>query len=264
MISPFVPCPIAIPSYKRASVLKEKTLAFLQREHVSASVIYIFVANQEEFDEYTRVLEPTSYNRIIIGKPGLAAQRNFISRHFAEGEIILQMDDDVKGIKRLYGTFNQLLYNMYDELKNDCGLVGILPNDDGRRMFSEKTYHLTFIIGCFLMVRNHRDFYLHHDEKDDFVRSIWYFQKYGRVCRLQHAGVITTYNIGSGGLIGPHREQKMKEGIEFMLKEYPGYCRLVKKRKGLDIILNWRASPSVESRVLSPEEVAPASEPSPS
>lgn len=239
----FVPCVIAIPSYKRATVLKNKTMAFLIKEEVPCDCIYIFVANQEEYDEYKAVLDPTTYNKIIIGQPGLAAQRNFITKYFPCGEIICQMDDDVKGVKLLNSTFNQLLWRMHSELTADCGLVGVLPNDDGRRMNLEKTYHLTHIIGSFFMCRNHHSFSLVHDEKEDFVRSIWYFKFYGHVCRLRNAGVITTYNKGEGGLIGPDRYLKMQEGIEFVLKEYPGYCRVVNKTKGRDIILNWTSLP---------------------
>ena len=69
---------IAIPSYKRAHILKEKTLDLLKRQKIPKQKIYIFVANKKEHDEYKKVLPPY-YHKIIIGKVGMKNIRNFIS-----------------------------------------------------------------------------------------------------------------------------------------------------------------------------------------
>ncbi len=39
---------IAIPSYKRADTLKNKTLNLLKKKKIKSSIIHIFVANEEE------------------------------------------------------------------------------------------------------------------------------------------------------------------------------------------------------------------------
>jgi cellulose synthase/poly-beta-1,6-N-acetylglucosamine synthase-like glycosyltransferase len=60
---------IAIPSYKRVETLKEKTLATLAKYKISASKIYIFVANKEEEAAYKAGLEPDTYAKIVVGVP---------------------------------------------------------------------------------------------------------------------------------------------------------------------------------------------------
>jgi cellulose synthase/poly-beta-1,6-N-acetylglucosamine synthase-like glycosyltransferase len=71
---------IAIPSYKRAEILKEKTLTTLHKYKIPKEKIYVFVANKEEHDIYKESLDPSTYGHLVIGVPGLAAVRNFISR----------------------------------------------------------------------------------------------------------------------------------------------------------------------------------------
>jgi len=39
---------IAIPSYKRAETLRDKSLAMLEAKRVPASIIHVFVATEEE------------------------------------------------------------------------------------------------------------------------------------------------------------------------------------------------------------------------
>jgi hypothetical protein len=239
----YMPFQIVIPSYKRARTLRDKTLAFLKEQGVYSYKITIFVADEEEKRVYEEVLDPETYGAIVVGVPGLANQRNFISQYYPENEWLCQMDDDVKGIKCLGDTFDTLVWKLYVRMTvDDIGLAGVLPNDDGRRMKNDATTHLTHIIGSFFVCRNRKDFVLYHDEKEDMVRSIWYFKKDGKVLRVQNAGVMTTYNKGSGGLICPERPLKMEEGMKYILETYPEYCRAVQKKKGRDIVLNWRAT----------------------
>ena len=57
--------------------------------------IYVFVANQEEYDLYNTTLDPTTYNKLVIGKPGIKEIRNFMANYFDEGQKIVYMDDDI-------------------------------------------------------------------------------------------------------------------------------------------------------------------------
>lgn len=237
---------IAIPSYKRSDTIASKTLKFLHLSGYPASRIHIFVADDEEYKLYS-ALDEELYDEIIIGVKGLKDQRNFISSFYAEDEIIIQMDDDVKGI-RCDLTFLQLVDIGLASLEyRTAGLWGVMPNDDARRFKNATTRHLTHILGSFFMIRNHKDVKITHTEKEDMERSIIYFRRYGQVLRYQNAGVVTTYGKGKGGLQTPGRDERIKSEILRFQTEYPDYIKIADKKGVQDIILNWRATKTLQS-----------------
>jgi hypothetical protein len=236
---------VIIPSYKRSSLISELTLAFLYAENYPVSRIFIFVASEAEREEYAKNVKRHLYSQIIVGVLGLHQQRNFITDYFPEGEILIQLDDDLQGIKFLNKDLRFL-----DLVLKGCayleegGLFGIMPKDDGRCLVEKTTTHLTHIIGSFFMIKNHKDLVIHTTEKEDFERSVLYFNRYGGVARYKGAGVVTKYAITAGGLQEEGRAARMLGGVQYMLETYPGFCKRVLKRKGEDIILNWRAKAS--------------------
>lgn len=116
-----------------------------------------------------------------------------------------------------------------------------MPNDDGRKMKEETTIHLAHILGSFFICKNHREVEVKTDDKEDFERTILYFQLYGAVARYKGAGVLTDYQKTPGGLQQEGRAERQRESIRYMLETYPGYVTAVNKSKGEDITLNWRA-----------------------
>ena len=65
---------ICIPTYKRAKGCNDKTLATLHKHRIEDStVIYAYVANQEEYDTYKETLDSSLYNELIVGKEELVA-----------------------------------------------------------------------------------------------------------------------------------------------------------------------------------------------
>lgn len=86
---------IAIPSYKRVEILKTNTLKMFKEQKVPSHKIYIFVANQEEYDHYKKEIDTALYNDIIIGEKGLLSQLRFIKNYYCENKHILRIDDDV-------------------------------------------------------------------------------------------------------------------------------------------------------------------------
>ena len=234
---------IAIPSYKRANTISKKTLKFLQTSNYPVDKIHIFVANEEEFQDYKRLVSEDLYGEIIVGVKGLMEQRNFITSFYKEDEIIIQMDDDVISIKSNLDFLTLVEIGVNSLYGRTSGIWGVLPNDDGRRFKDATTKHLAHILGSFFIVRNHRTIKITHTEKEDMERSILYFRRYGEVLRYQNAGVATTYRKGTGGLQITDRVDTMKAGIQNLITQYPDYCRLVQKKGITDIILNWRVEP---------------------
>jgi hypothetical protein len=239
--------PLAIPTYRRSQSIVVQTLAFLKSEQYPSHLITLFVANEEEKEAYLRDVPENLYHTIVVGVKGLAAQRNFISGWYEEGQILVQMDDDVSNVKTLGLSFLELVRRGVDVLELcGVGLWGVLPNDDGRRLKDSTTLHLTHILGSFFICRNHREFSLSISQKEDYLRSIWYFKKYGKVARYRGAGIKTSYNSGSGGLIQPGRQVEMQKEVEWMSKTYPTFCTAIVKKGMPDLRLNWRAMATEE------------------
>ena len=67
---------IAIPSYKRPETIKTKTLSLLNAHNIPKDKITIFVANEDEYNEYQESLN--NEYKIVVGVPTIGEQRNFI------------------------------------------------------------------------------------------------------------------------------------------------------------------------------------------
>ena len=87
---------IAIPSYKRADTLNKKTLNLLKKTDIQhKEKVYIFVADEDEYEIYKAKINPADYHSLIIGRHTLKAQRNFILEYFPLGTKIMNLDDDL-------------------------------------------------------------------------------------------------------------------------------------------------------------------------
>ena len=84
---------IAIPSYKRSNIIKDKTLKLLNDYGIDKNRITIFVANKDAEKLYKKAL----YNKykIVVGVPTLNAQRSFITKYYPKGTRLMQFDDDL-------------------------------------------------------------------------------------------------------------------------------------------------------------------------
>jgi hypothetical protein len=85
---------IAIPSYKRADILINKTLPMLKSYNIEDDEIDIFVGNVEEYEIYKEALDNDI--NIIVGEVGMSNIRMFMSCYYNEGEEIVYIDDDIE------------------------------------------------------------------------------------------------------------------------------------------------------------------------
>ena len=233
---------LAIPTYQRYNSISQKTLRYLNEHAYPAYLIYLFVASEEERVRYEETVPAHLYGHIVVGVPGLREQRNFITDYFDEGEIIIEMDDDVESIYCMTGGFMGLVDHGVKMIKTgNGGLFGCMPNDDKRVMTLTTTTHLAFIIGVFSVRKNHKAIRISLVQKQDYERSILYFLQYGTTYRYKGAGVKTRYLKNAGGLQDGHRLETMEECVAHLCNIYP---KLIKRREknGLpDLLLNWRA-----------------------
>jgi len=237
---------VAIPTYKRHSLVAKRTLKFLKESEYPKEKITLFVASEEEAELY-RQIDSELYGSIVVGELGLKEQRNFISRYYPTGNVIIQMDDDVKKID-VPRPFKDYIRQALDRMAAEgAGLYGVLPKDDRRCYKDSYTTHLTHILGSFFMCINDPDIVITHTEKEDYERSILYFIKYGKVIRDRAGGVSTTYLKNAGGLQESDRTEAMRKGTENLSQKYPDYCKAIIKRGMADISLNWRATTRISS-----------------
>ena len=235
-----------IPTYNRYASISSKTLAYLKSAGFPSDKITLFVSDIEQEKLYSGTVPRELYGTIEVGVKGLMEQRNFITQFYPEDTILISMDDDIKSIDLPTLSFQGLVQMALERLRTaggtKGGLFGVLPNDDARRYSDKTTTHLTFILGAFYIFRNHKDIISHTSVKEDYERSILYFQKYGEVYRYRGGGVQTTYQKGKGGQSSTDRVKREEEEVLYLLKTYPGYLKRKDKKGNPDVLLDWRAT----------------------
>lgn len=252
---------IAIPSYKRSIMIKEKTLSMLQKHNIGAQKIYIFVSDDKQAYEYKHIIPKNMYHKIIVGELGLKNQRNFISKYFPNHTNIVQMDDDITDIKQLdfgksklskktkkphkyYQTksiehLNQFIKHSFIQcrLKN-LFLWGVFPVNNPYFMNTNTTTDLRFIVGPFFGIINRKykdrkDLLSTINEKEDVERSIKYYLKDGGVMRFNYISIETKYYRNPGGMQSEmkNRKEEALKSAKYLHNTYPQYTTLYFKKK---------------------------------
>jgi hypothetical protein len=239
---------VAIPSYKRAETVRDKTLSVLKKYRIPASKIYVFVADDSEKEIYEKTLEKGTYNQLIVGVPGLAEQRNFISDYFPVGKKIVEADDDIKGFleydkdaKRSERPLRSLI-NIIRRGFSECDKVGatlwgIYPVANGFFMKDTVSTDLKNIIGSFWGwinpgTKGEKGIKLTMSEKEDYLRAILCWERDGVLVRLNFVSPKTSYYTEPGGMqTDPKRREKHEKAIEYLLEKYPEYVARLPGRK---------------------------------
>lgn len=232
---------IAIPSYKRAEKLKAKTLSLLERYSIDPGVVYIFVADKQEYEVYRKAL-PDKWQNIVVARPGVVYARNFIQDYFAEGDRVVCMDDDIEGIeekvndkktKPLDDLNKFILYawELCDKYK--CGLWGVYPVFNPYFMKRTITLDLKFCWGGFFGLIIARGMHCSPDSqtKEDYELTIKYFLRDGRVLRFNYIAAKTKVYSGTGGCNAFDRKLLSKQAAEYLIKTYPMFVEYNKSRK---------------------------------
>ena len=114
-----------IPSFGRISELKEKSLKFLKKYDIDLKDIYIFV--REDDNQLCLYESMDDINIVICDVKGIGRTHNFITEYFEEGEIIIELDDD---LTKMVDKNKEEITDLKGE-KGGC-------NADGRNNESEK------------------------------------------------------------------------------------------------------------------------------
>lgn len=242
---------IAIPSHKRAKILKERTLTLLDKLGIPHSRIHVFVS-QSNLNDYKNNL-PSSI-KIIKSVEGVENNRMFISKYFDIGQNIVSIDDDVQCIYQLQGTktielssINQLIVNTFKELKEKgLAMAGIYPTKNPFYMKDTHSTDLRFCIGQLRFFINDRFCERRKFRMlEDYETTIKYYLKYNGVLRLNNISVKANYlTLGGGMAENTDRSlQAKKVEVDRFINKYQNYCWLKVTDKRYDIQLNNKHKP---------------------
>lgn len=232
---------IAIPSYKRVEMLKEKTLALLERYNISSEIVTIFVADKEEYKIYREAL-PDKWRNIVVGVKGMVGIRNFMINYYNEGDRVVFMDDDLESIEvkvndkktKPIDDLNKFIIYAWQLCdKYNCGLWGINAVLNPFYMKNTITLDLKFIVGCFFGMRISRGI-LCSDAcpvKIDYELTIKFYIRDGRVLRFNYIAPKTNYYHNQGGLSEFDRKTLSKQAADYLVATYPMYCEYNNSRK---------------------------------
>jgi glycosyltransferase involved in cell wall biosynthesis len=195
----------------------------------------------DQLDEYVAALDPRTYLAIIVGKKGLANQRQFIQDHFSKDQFIVFMDDDIRAIKRKHenrlvpvtdiGDFFTLAFNTM--IREEANIWGVVAAANPLFMKGNVTTDLKYIIGALYGIRNTKDPALtleHGDNQEDKERTILYWKRDGKVVRMNSYTIQTAY-YAKGGMDSPTRKEETKTFTDLLVSKYPQYVRQVYKVK---------------------------------
>jgi hypothetical protein len=234
---------IAIPSYKRAETLRDKTLKTLETYKINPKKIDIFVANKEEEAIYKSTLLKGTYNKISVGVPKLGPQRNFMSDYYPVGKPIVHMDDDItaflqydtksKRNEKPLDSLESVIQRGFSECKtHGLRLWGIYPTPNGYFMDDKVDTDLRYIIGCFYGMINpgtkgSKGIQLELEgDKEDYERSIRFYIADGGVIRMRFVAPKTAYYTEKGGLQEFRTKKTILDGAQWIVKHFPEYATL--------------------------------------
>ena len=234
---------VAIPSYKRHVEITSKSLPTLKKGKVPAKNIYVFVANKTEEKIYKEKLDPSTYNKIVVGKKGIVQQRKFISQYFPECQYVVSMDDDVESVQKLTGdklkpvtNLDKFFKDAYKVLKkNGLYLWGIYPVNNPFFMYNKTTNDLRFIIGVLFGYINRHDKILYPSlksaTKEDYHQTVLYFMEDHGVIRFNNFTVKTKFDA-PGGLGDKGRFERAEKAASFLHKKYPKIVTRKRRKSG--------------------------------
>lgn len=243
---------IAIPSYARAEILRDKTLAFLDAQNISTDIVTVFVASEEERKRYAEVL--ANKWRIVVGCLNKLEQQKFYHTHYPKGMPLLNIDDDVSNLRQrttdgkledFTGSIDSLVEQMFGICQQEgAKMWGINPVENGFFMKDVVTVGLKFIVGTFYgnyagdesITSPTRQY---QSSCEDFETSLRSFITNGAVIRAEYLAPKTKY-WATGGMDASlatkgyaNRQVSQEEVLRDIVNRYTDLVTLTSNKGGL-------------------------------
>lgn len=264
---------VAIPSYKRDTTLRDKTLRLLERYKVDPARVTIFVADESELEVYRKTLADSPYKNFVVAEKGMKEVRNFMWNYYPEGTPVMFMDDDLLSVKRLqkerggeklslvpvedlYGDvirqgfdvcreYRSYLWGIY--AANNAMFMSAKGNEISSGNSKEEIQSPDqvvvgnqYIIGSFwgAVIRHNpsraRTFMVGTADKEDHERSVQHFIEDGRTVKLRYITVDTNYYGEQGGMQEERTLNTVSEGALYMKANYPKYVRVERRERKIN------------------------------
>jgi hypothetical protein len=224
----------------------------LHKAGIPKCKIHVYVANQEQYEEYKKSIDEHLYESMTVGVLGLVQQREFIEQQWGEGQRIVFMDDDVGVIDLdLDNNFKHyslayFLCTAFDKCENmGAYMWGVYPcfNPYFREARNEEpTTELTYIVGAVYGILNRpNDSRLRlqltrkDSQKEDVERTLLYFQADGIVLRFNRIGFVTKYYLNDGSGLGRLKDRivSMMEASHRLFDKFKEFGYLKTRKSGI-------------------------------
>lgn len=238
---------VAIPTYRRPQMVADKTLRLLTDRGVPPRCITLFVADEAEAAAYRARVPPSLYGDLVVSAPGLGPSRNFIASYYPAGAHVLSADDDVDDLVELQGKqlvpvadVDELIASGFSACCSlGLRLWGVYPVANAFFMRPRSTTDLRFIPGPFFgTVATPDNPALAHNtlcmggEKDDYERTLRYFEVDGGVLRLGHVAIKTRWYRNPGGLGDTRTRATEESAVAALRQRWPAWVHLATRRGG--------------------------------
>jgi hypothetical protein len=230
-----------IPSYKRASQLKEKSLTYLQNKNISPNDIYIFTrVDDDQLSDYVK-LRDDGYNvEVLIDVKGIGKTHNAITNHFDEGEFIIEMDDDMTDLlnhkRESIQDFSEVCEIMKAKLIEtglSYGGTYAFDNPKFQTNCKEFTTDLRYMLGCIRFRFVRKDIILETNYAEDFENCILHCLRDGGILKNNWIAP-RTRNYAHGGCAADGRDNDSeKNDKEYLANKYPSCAKLFQRKSGV-------------------------------
>ena len=237
---------IAIPSYQRSQLIKDRTLSYLAKCGADMSEVYVFTSNVEESIAYEHSLQGVGCNIVCPTKPilNVTEKFNFLHTYFKEGTNVFVMEDDIKTLVRLgksgckpVAQENLAFVDKGFEycMKAGTKLFGIIPHNNAFYMKFDVSTNLKLIVAhAYGFISDHsKDLLVTQIGKSDYERSILYYLKFGSIIRFNNIGVTTSSYTTEGGMDHNGRDIHEKESCDYLVRRYPHFIKHNEKKKSM-------------------------------
>lgn len=233
---------IAIPTYKRAILIRNLTLGFLLRNGVKEEDVDLFVSGFAQAEQYRSVC---NCNIIVSEAQNVRDKFNHIHTYYPPGTKVLVMEDDLKSVRRLAG------YNKLEEVTNighhanmafvtcieeQTMLWGINSNSNPFFMKDQTSVGYKFIVAnMYGFIAEPVPIVITQQSKTDYERTILYYRKYGKVVRLDYLCPVTTNYTTPGGMqdLQKQRAAMEEESVNYLTTTYPDLCQRNLKKQSV-------------------------------